>query len=89
MSVQSVELSDAILPLADYAAKVREEPIIITDKGQPIAAVVSLPNTHAETITLSQSPEFLAIIERSRVRQSQEGGRSSAEMRRRFFDSPG
>lgn len=89
MSVQSVELNDATQPLAEYAARVKDEPIIITDKGHPVAAVVSLPNTDAETVAVSQSPQFRAIIERSRVRHSQEGGLSSAEMRRRFADSPG
>jgi hypothetical protein len=48
--------------------------------------VVALPNTDAETIALSQNPQFLAIIERSRARQTREGGISSVEMRQRFSD---
>jgi len=37
-----------------------------------------------ETVTLSTNPQFLALIERSRVRQKSEGGISSTEMRRRL-----
>ena len=38
----------------------------------------------AEAISLSTNPRFLAIIERSRLRQKREGGISSEEMRRRL-----
>ncbi len=37
-----------------------------------------------ESISLSTNPEFMAIIERSRVRHRTEGGISSDEMRRRL-----
>jgi hypothetical protein len=37
-------------------------------------------------IALSQNPQLLAIIERSRARQTREGGISSADMRRQFTD---
>src|SRR5262249_14828796 len=41
-----------------------------------------------ETVTLSTSPQFLALIERSRSRQATEGGISSDEMRRRLKVRP-
>jgi hypothetical protein len=44
--------------------------------------------TDAESIALSQSPQFLAIMERSRTRYAQEGGVSSADMRKRFGLAP-
>ena len=87
MSTRTVELADATQSLAEYAQHVDDGVIIVTHNGRPIAAVVALPNTDAETVALSQSPEFLAIIERSRTRQAREGGISSAEMRRRFADT--
>jgi prevent-host-death family protein len=88
MTTRTIELTEATQPFAEYAQQVDDGVIIITSDGRPIAAVVALPNTDAETVALSQSPQFLAIIERSRARHAREGGISSAEMRRRFSESP-
>jgi len=88
MTTRTVELAEATQSLAEYAQQVDEGAIIVTSNGRPIAAVVALPNTDAETIALSQNPQFLAIIERSRTRHAREGGISSADMRRRFTDTP-
>jgi antitoxin (DNA-binding transcriptional repressor) of toxin-antitoxin stability system len=88
MTTRTLELTEATQSLAEYAQQVDDGVIIVTRNGQPIAAVVALPNTDAETVALSQSPQFLAIIERSRARQAQEGGLSSADMRQRFNNAP-
>ena len=88
MTTRTVELTEATQPLAEYAQQVDDGVIIVTSNGRPIAAVVALPNTDAETVALSQSPQFLAIIERSRARQTREGGISSLDMRRRFSQTP-
>jgi len=37
-----------------------------------------------ETVSLSNNPKFIALIERSRARQKKEGGISIQEMRRRL-----
>ena len=88
MTTRTVELTEATQSLAEYVQHVDDGVIIVTRNGRPIAAVVALPKTDAETVALSQSPQFLAIIERSRARQAQEGGLSSTDMRRRFSDTP-
>jgi prevent-host-death family protein len=84
MTTRTVELAEATQSLAEYARHVDDGVIIITSNGRPIAAIVALPNTDAETVTLSQNVRFLELIERSRTRHHREGGVSSAEMRRRF-----
>ena len=88
MTTRTVELTEATQSLAEYAQQVDGGAIIVTSNGRPIAAVVALPNTDTETIALSQNPDFLAIIERSRARHTHEGGISSADMRQRFNDPP-
>jgi prevent-host-death family protein len=88
MTTRTVELTEATQSLAEYAQQVDGGAIIVTSNGRPIAAVVALSNTDAETIALSQNPDFLAIIERSRARHTREGGITSADMRRRFNDTP-
>jgi antitoxin (DNA-binding transcriptional repressor) of toxin-antitoxin stability system len=59
-------------------------PLVVTDHGRPVAALLPLPNADMETVSLSTSPKFPALIERSRERQSKEGGISSDEIRRRL-----
>ena len=88
MTTRTLELTEATRSLAEYAQQVDDGVIIVTRNGRPIAAVVALPNTDAETVKLSQNPQFLAIIERSRARQIHEGGISSADMRQRFNTTP-
>ena len=79
-----LEMSEAIGPLGEYAKEVDKEPLILTKDGKPIAALVLVENADLETVTLSMDPRFLAVIERSRVRQGAGEGISSAEMRRKL-----
>ena len=80
----TLELSQATAPLSEYARNVKKNPVIVTVNGEPVAALVALENTDAETVSLSTNPQFLAVIERSRARCKAEGGISSTEMRNRL-----
>jgi len=82
--MKTVEVSKATLPLSDYTKEIKKEPVIITKEGRPVAILVSIPNTDIETVSLTNNPKFIALIERSRARQKSEGGISSEEMRRRL-----
>ncbi len=82
--MKTLEVRRATAPLADYVRKVRREPVILTDGGRPVAALVAIDKADLETAALATHPVFLALIERSRTRQRTEGGISSAEMRRRL-----
>ena len=82
--MKTLDMTHATGPLADYARDVSKEPMILTRRGKPVAALVAVKNADLETAGLSVNPRFLAIIERSRVRRKAQGGLSSAEMRRRF-----
>ncbi len=79
-----IELAKATAPLAEYARKVKREPVVLVAKGKPVAALVPVGNADLETVALSTHPRFLAVIERSRARQKAEGGSSTEEMRRRL-----
>ena len=82
--MKTIEMAKATGPLMEYARKVKREPVILTAKGKPVAALVPVVNADLETAALSTHPRFLALIERSRARQKKEGGISSEEMRRRL-----
>jgi prevent-host-death family protein len=82
--MKTLEMAKATAPLAEYARDVSREPVILTVRGKPIAALVSVENADLETITPSTHPQFITLVERSRARQKAEGGISSKEMRRRL-----
>ncbi|MFB8790237.1 MAG: type II toxin-antitoxin system prevent-host-death family antitoxin [Potamolinea sp.] len=82
--MQIVEIAEANATLAEYTSGLSEEPLIITNNGQPIAVLVTLENLDLETLALSSNPKFLELIERSRARRREEGGIYSIEMRRRL-----
>lgn len=82
--MKTLEMADAVAPLAKYAQDVGKEPVILTVDGKPVAALIAIENADLETTTLSTHPQFLAIIERSRAHQRAEGGISPEEMRRRL-----
>ena len=85
MTVRRVEVADATESLATYIREVAGSgPVVVTDEGQPVAALVLLEDTDLETVAVSTDPEFLELIQRSRGRHAQEGGLSSAEVRRRL-----
>jgi prevent-host-death family protein len=83
--MKHLELSDATAPLAQYAkATTTAHPLILTKKGKPVAAVISLKGVDKETLAMSQNPRFLSILDKSRARRRREGGISSDEMRKRL-----
>ena len=82
--MKSVEMKQATATLADYAREAEKEPVIVTENGRPVAALMPIRNADRETVTLGTNPQFLALIERSRRRHQAEGGISSDEMRRRL-----
>ena len=84
MTVKTLELSDATAPLADYVRLADTETTVVMDGGLPVAAVVSLANTDMETISLSQNPQFIEIIEASRASLKTEGALSPNEVRQRL-----
>ena len=79
-----IERDEATAPLGEYARDIDSGPVIVTDHGQPVAALVAIENADMETVALSTNRQFLDLIERSRARARIEGGISSEEMRRRF-----
>jgi antitoxin (DNA-binding transcriptional repressor) of toxin-antitoxin stability system len=88
MTVRTIDINEAINPLAQYAQQVATGPLVITVEGQPVAVIMAFENMDMETVALSNHPQFLATIERSRQRQRNEGGLSTKEMRARLAVKP-
>ncbi len=64
--MKTVELRNASKSLADYAAELDSESLVITSNKKPVAALVSLKGTDRESLALSLSPDFAKIIRRAR-----------------------
>jgi antitoxin (DNA-binding transcriptional repressor) of toxin-antitoxin stability system len=69
--VKTVELADATETLSAYARKVRREPLVVTRRGKPVLALIPLSCVDRESLKVSTSPTFIAIMERSRARALQ------------------
>lgn len=80
-----METHDAAL--REIIALLTHEPLVLTEKGKPRAAIVGLDEDALETLALSNNPDFLAIIARSRAGYRQHGGISLDELRRELEEA--
>ena len=82
--MRTVEIGKPANPLARYFPLRGSGPVVFTRRGRPVAALVPLVNTDAESASLSTNPRFLALIERSRRALRRRGGLSADEIKRRL-----
>lgn len=82
--MKTLEIDEATMSLAQCVRETSREPLVVTDHGKPVAVLLPLENTDLETASLNSNPRFLKLIEHSRSRLREEGGISSAEVRRRL-----
>jgi PHD/YefM family antitoxin component YafN of YafNO toxin-antitoxin module len=66
--MKTIELSTASRPLSAYAHEFGEEEelVILTANQQPIAVILPLKQFDPESLALSLSSEFIALIEQAR-----------------------
>ncbi len=84
MTIRTLDIAKATGPLSEYAHAAGEGPIVVTEAGRPVAVVVAVEDADLETVSLSENPDFIAMIERSRARYHAEGGLTADEVRRRL-----
>ena len=65
--MKTIKLTSASRTLAEYAADLADEIVVLTERNRPVAAIVPLKGLDRESIVLSGHPEFLKIIARSRA----------------------
>jgi antitoxin (DNA-binding transcriptional repressor) of toxin-antitoxin stability system len=83
--VKRLRLASAVRPLADYIADFQNETVVVTEGNRAVAAIVPLKNVDRESLALSQHPEFLELIARSRADFAAGRTVSLAEMKRRVL----
>jgi antitoxin (DNA-binding transcriptional repressor) of toxin-antitoxin stability system len=82
-AVKTIELSE-VSALAPHVQPGRQEPVILTENGHTLAAIVPANEHDVESLLLSINPQFQAVLERSERRLKSEGAVSSAEVRRQL-----
>jgi antitoxin (DNA-binding transcriptional repressor) of toxin-antitoxin stability system len=83
--VKRLQLSSAVRPLADYVADFADETVVLTEGDRAVAAIIPLKNVDRESLALSQHPEFLELIKRSRAEFTAGRTISLGEMKRRVL----
>lgn len=80
--MKTVDLAEATKALSAYADDLGDEPLILTIKDQPVAALVSLKHVDRESLALSTSPEFLRLMQEARTEVERGDVVSLDEMKR-------
>jgi len=82
--LKRVAIVKATASLAEFVRHLHGDVLVLTEAGQPVAALVPIQEMDMESLAVGTSPKFLDVIERARRRHEQEGGISQEEMRRRL-----
>ena len=80
--MKKIEMTHATNSLAQYARELEKEPLVLTEGGHAIAALLSFDDADLESMSLGLSPRFNAMIERDRE-EYRNGTSLSAEVVRR------
>lgn len=79
--MKTIELSTASRTLAEYAADLTDEIVLLTAGNRAVAAIVPLKGVDPDSIALSGHPDFLKIIAHSRAEFRRGETMSLAEMK--------
>jgi prevent-host-death family protein len=69
MTIRTLDVSEATRPLADYVQQACNGPVVVTVDGRPVAVVAAIEDEDVESLALSESAQFWALIERARASQ--------------------
>jgi hypothetical protein len=80
--MKKIEITDATSSLGQYARELTEEPLVLTEGGHAVAALLPVDDADVESLTLSLRPKFQAIIEQARAEYRSGASLSADEVRR-------
>jgi len=80
--MKKVEVTQATNSLEQYARVLGQEPLVLTDGGHAIAALFPIGDADVESMTLSLSPRFQAVIDRARAEYRNGASLSAEDVRR-------
>lgn len=77
-----ISLEDTDLTLPQVAEMAKRGPVILTQKGKPMASVKRLSRSDWEGCALADNPQFQALVEKSRRSFEKEGGIRLQDLRK-------
>jgi antitoxin (DNA-binding transcriptional repressor) of toxin-antitoxin stability system len=80
--MRNIEVTQANDSLGQSVRDLAGEPLVVTEAGVPIAALVPIDELDLESLALGSNPRFLAIIEEARAQCRQGLGLSTEDVRR-------
>jgi hypothetical protein len=80
--LKKLEITQATNPLGQYARELGQDPLVLTEGGHAIAALVPLDDTDLVSLALNLSPKFQALIERARAEHRNGASLSEEDVRR-------
>jgi hypothetical protein len=80
--MKRIEVTQATNSLGQYARELEQEPLVLTEGGHAIAALFPMDDADLESLALSLSPRFQALIQRARAEYRNGASLSAAEVRR-------
>ena len=80
--MKTIELTQANDSLGKSVRNLAGEPIVVTEAGVPIAALMPIDELDLESLALGSNPRFPAIIEEARAQCRQGLGLSTDDVRR-------
>jgi prevent-host-death family protein len=79
--VKKITLANATASLAQHVEGLDRQPLVVTVRGKPVAALVPLDGLDWEALSLGTNPDFLDLIEQSRRLHAGHARESNAEPR--------
>jgi hypothetical protein len=81
--VKTIDIAEATAPLAQYARANRRQTLVVMQRGRPIAALMPISSpADVESLKVSRSPRFQALIAESRRVNPPGTGLSTEQVRR-------
>lgn len=72
--MKTIELTEAVKSLAEYAIEALVEPVMVAHEGRPLVVLSSVIGDDAESVSLSTNRKFMEVIEKSRKSLRERGG---------------
>jgi hypothetical protein len=86
MTMKKIEITQATDSLGAYARELESGPLVLTQDGHAVAALLPIDDADLESLALSLSPRFQAIIDQARA-EYRDGRTLSPEEVRRALES--
>lgn len=80
--MRNIDVTQAHDSLGHSVRNLAGEPLVVTEDGVPIAALVPIDELDRESLALGNNPRFMAILEKARAQCRQGLGLTSEAVRR-------